>query len=241
MREKAVDGLDSAQLELGVKYFNGEDIDTNYKKAFQWFNIAAQSSDSKFKGRALNNIGSCYESGKGTRKDGDKAVEHYRKSAEEGCAMGQYNLAICYLNGTCGISKNEDIAFKYMKEASDQGYLGAIYASALMYYNGQGTKIDVEKSNELFALAADNGYGPAQLLFGVFYYNGNDFSKAVLWLKKAGAQKFPGVDVAYLYLGKCYETGCGTCWNVNKEEAYRWYEKAANMGNEEAIAWFKEN
>ena len=234
LREKAVTGLDAAQLELGLKYLDGEDIDTNYKKAFQCFNIASQSSDSDIRGSALFYMGACYEAGFGTLKDGNKAVEHYRKSAEEGCAKGKYGLASCYLNGSCGVSKNESLAFKYMKEAADQGVIGAIYSLGLMYYYGQGTKKDVGKSDELLALAANNGYGPAQLLFGITYYNNNDFSNAVLWLKKAGAQKFSGVDVAYLYLGKCYETGCGTYWNANKEEARSWYEKAANMGNEDA-------
>ena len=41
----------------------------------------------------------CYEYGIGTDKNQNKAFEWYLKSAENGIAMAQYNLAICYEDG----------------------------------------------------------------------------------------------------------------------------------------------
>lgn len=182
-------------------------------------------------------MGNCYQLGLGTSKNEKKAIELYQQSADGGNFNGQYNLACCYLNGTCGVEKNESIAFRYLKKAADQGGLAAMHALGWMYYNGQGTEVNIEKSDRMFQIAAENGYAPSQSLLGLSYYNKNDFFESVKWFKKAAEQKD---DFACLYLGKCYETGCGLSWNINKEEAYIWYEKAAELGNEEAIAHLEE-
>ena len=42
----------------------------------------------------------CYEFGTGVEKDEQKAAEWYQKAAEQGDVQAQYNLGVCYDNGT---------------------------------------------------------------------------------------------------------------------------------------------
>ena len=59
--------------------------------------------------------------------DYTKAVELYRKGAEQGYAKAQYNLALCYGKGE-GVTENYSEAVKWLKKAAVQGDSGAINA-----------------------------------------------------------------------------------------------------------------
>ena len=66
----------------------------------------------------------CYYNGTGVEKDEQKAVEWYKKAAEQGYASAQFNLAVCYENGT-GVEKDEQEAVEWYKKAAEQGYASA--------------------------------------------------------------------------------------------------------------------
>ena len=57
-------------------------------------------------------------------KDEQKAVEWYQKATEQGHASVQYNLALCYENGT-GVEKDEQKAVEWYQKAAEQGYASA--------------------------------------------------------------------------------------------------------------------
>ena len=57
--------------------------------------------------------------------DYTKAVEYFQKAAEQGYAMAQYNLALCYGKGE-GVTKNYTEAVKWFKKAAAQGHSDAI-------------------------------------------------------------------------------------------------------------------
>ena len=44
-------------------------------------------------------MGTCYENGEMVEKDIKKAVEWYKKAAEQGNGYAQLHLAVCYKNG----------------------------------------------------------------------------------------------------------------------------------------------
>ena len=52
-----------------------------------------QKQAKKGNAAAQFNLGICYEQGRGVEKDTKKAFEWYKKSAEQGFADAQYNLA----------------------------------------------------------------------------------------------------------------------------------------------------
>ena len=61
-----------------------------------------------------------YQSGIKVEKDLKEAIYWYTKSAEQGNADAQYNLAVCYDNGN-GVERNLDMAIEYYKKAAEQG------------------------------------------------------------------------------------------------------------------------
>ena len=46
-----------------------------------------------------------FENGIGVEKDYAEAVKYYRKAADQGAAVGQYNLGLCYTDGV-GVEKS---------------------------------------------------------------------------------------------------------------------------------------
>ena len=65
-----------AMYSLGNSYYSKND----YKKAFEWYEKAAAKGDAD----AMNNLGLCYEYGRGVDKDEKKAVEWFKKAADKG-------------------------------------------------------------------------------------------------------------------------------------------------------------
>lgn len=66
-------------------------------------------------------LGNCYRQGRGVEKNLEKAVEWYRKSAEQGYDRGQYCLAGCYEKGE-GVPIDKEKALQWYKKAADQGF-----------------------------------------------------------------------------------------------------------------------
>ena len=63
-------------------------------------------------------LGRFYDNIDGALKKGDpvRAVEWYRKAAEQGLAKAQHNLAVCYLYGE-GVPEDRDEAIKWLEKA----------------------------------------------------------------------------------------------------------------------------
>ena len=161
-------------------------------------------------------------------EDKRKAVEWYRKAAEQGLASAQTKLGLCYYNGT-GTVENKSEAFHWLKKSAEQGYAQAQYNLGVCYEYGTGTAVNKTEAVRWYKKSAEQGYANAQNNLGVCYENGTgtavNKTEAVRWYKKAAEQ---GLAIAQYNLGVCYENGTGT--EVNKPEAFRWYKKAAEQG-----------
>lgn len=108
-----------AQVFLGWMYRNGWGTDKNNIEAFKWFDKLS-ALDNDWAPWAQNQLGIMYFYGDGTTKNIYKAIQLYRKSAESGYELAQYNLALQYERGT-GVKKDIDIALKWYKKAAAQG------------------------------------------------------------------------------------------------------------------------
>ena len=65
-----------------------------------------------------------YYLGDGVDVNYKKAIEWYKKAAEQGYADAQYNLGIMYENGH-GVDQDDSMAMRWYAKAAAQGFRGA--------------------------------------------------------------------------------------------------------------------
>ena len=83
---------DLAQHSLGKMYATGEEVAQNHKKAFEWYQKAADQGYAP----AQHSLGNMYENGKGVAQSFDKAVKWYKMAADQRYAPAQYDLGSMY-------------------------------------------------------------------------------------------------------------------------------------------------
>ena len=108
-----------------------------------------------------------YNGTDGADKDFTLSAKWYRKAADQGHAMAQYNLGVMYSKGQ-GVEKDEVEAMKWYRKAADQGLADAQYNLGCMYHNGydngQGMVQDQAEATSWFHKAADQGHAKGQAL-----------------------------------------------------------------------------
>lgn len=84
-----------------------------------------------------------YEDGRDVRQDDAKAVEWFRKSADQGDAQAENSLGVMYALGR-GVTRDREEAVRWYKMAARQGSAEAIYNVAISYYNGEGVDSNMD-------------------------------------------------------------------------------------------------
>ena len=129
-----------------------------------------------------------YYNGMYVSKDLNKSFQYYKKAADQGSYIAQFNLGEMY-NGGEGVKKDNKLSFDYYKKAADQGHTDALNRIGHMYYFGQGVEKKYSKALEYFKKAADQGHIVSQFNVGFMYYNGIGVQKnnleALKYLKVA--------------------------------------------------------
>ncbi|CAB4418698.1 unnamed protein product [Rhizophagus irregularis] len=213
---------------IGINNYNGTGTKQNYKKAFHYFQKAAESGYRI----AQYNLGGCYEDGKGVKKSNRTAFQLYQKSAEQGYLAAQFKLGYCYDEGI-GTEVNKTKAFELYKLAAENGNEEAQFNLGYYYYEGIGTEVNKTKAFELYKLAAENGNKAAQNNLGYCYDEGigTEVNKTKAFeLYKLAAEN--GYKAAQINLGYCHEEGIGT--EVNKTKAFELYKSAAEKDHSDA-------
>ena len=82
-----------------------------------------------------------YLKGNGLPQDYDVAMTWFRKAADSGNALGQYNVGVLFHEGF-GVVQNSTQAAKWYRLAADQGYLAAMFNLGLSYGSGEGVPED---------------------------------------------------------------------------------------------------
>ena len=97
-----------------------------------------------------------YENGKY-----DKAVPIFRDLAEQGDAVAQYNLGVCYENGR-GVTQSYTEAVKWYTKAAEQGYAAAQCNLGVCYKNGEGVTQSYTEAVKWYTKAAEQGHAGAK-------------------------------------------------------------------------------
>ena len=213
------------QYEQGDMYYYGKGVPTDYEKAIEWYEKAAEQGHEE----AQYALGLMYQNGKGVAQDDQQAFEWYRKAAEQGHSDAQNHLGRMYKYGE-GVAQDDQKAVEWFRKAAEKGNASAQFNFGWMYRGGWGVPQDDQRAAEWYTKAAEQGLADAQFNLGYSYKFGEgvkrDYKKAFKWYEKAAEQ---GHASAQYNLGSMYDKGEGV--SQDYREAFRWYKKAAEQGN----------
>ena len=173
-----------------------------------------------------------YFSGQGVPKHVGKALDWYRRAAEQGHATAQTYLGSFYAEGEI-VPQDFEEAVKWYRMAAEQDFDQAQFNMGLMYLNGHGVEQNGAEAVGWFRKSADQGNASAQNSLGIVYYQGQgvpqSYSNSAKWFRKAAEQGHPK---AQSMLGVMYVEGLGIGRNPRK--AIKLFREAAEQNFPEA-------
>lgn len=184
-------------------------------------------------GNALwqNDLGCCYLSGCGVKRDMVEANAWFAKAAEQGYDTAQFNIGLSYFKGA-GLPHDLSQARKWFEKAAAQGSKEAQLHIAWCLEDIQAPHGDVVAACKR---AAELGNAKAQCHLGFWYFEGKhglekNIAESNRWFLEAAKQ---GNNVAQFQIGLKYEIGSGV--KKSAKEAARWYMRVASKNNVDAL------
>lgn len=155
-----------------------------------------------------------YETGLDAAQQGDyaTAIREFRRAAENGLDVAQYNLGILYYTGR-GVEPDHEQALHWLKRAAEQGHTTAQFNVGVMYFNGQGVT------------PAWQDFWPLSLLS-----RSRNRTEAAVWYERAASS---GHAEAQYYLATMYHEGLGV--ERDLVQAHFWAQAARENGYGEAM------
>lgn len=166
-------------------------------------------------------------------------IEQIYQRAIEGDKDTQFSLFNAYRRGV-GVERSIDNAKRWLLSAADNGHTEAQYWLGYILFFGKGVERDVEAGVGWYKKSATQGSIHAQVALGQIY-NGwryrfypSDPAQAIRWYTKAAEQG---------HLQSIFIVGCKNYFGIqqliNVSEGLSWFQKAAERGDDTAIAYLK--
>lgn len=229
------------QYNWGVIYLNGQGVEKNSKKAYEWFRKASDKGYDE----ATRIIGAMYYNGEYVEKSFEKAFQYTMKAAEADNAGAMALLGSMYLHGE-GVEKNYESGVQWLKKAALSGNKTCRGWLGQEYYRGTTLQRSYDKAwqwlknfdaNWVTRRSCDeekNIYRPTNCILGMMYLHGKgvarDDKKAQVCLRYAAEN---GNDEAQFWLGFQYVRGLGV--DIDIQEGDKWLKESAKNGFEDAV------
>jgi uncharacterized protein len=101
-----------------------------------------------------------YDSGDAVPQDYSEALKWYRRAADQGHSIAQYNLGVLYYRAL-GVEQDLSEAAKWYRRAAEQGNGDAQFGLGAFYYAGAGVLKDETEALAWFMLSAAAGNNEA--------------------------------------------------------------------------------
>lgn len=196
----AANGACEAYCLLARAYESGRGKEQDYKKAVEYYSVAALFGSEPARERLnvpeyleneenidklvpLAQNGDVYAiyalscfwdvqcDNDSRERDAKRAAEIWGKQADCGNAEAQYLLGLCYLEGT-GVEEDAKKALDLFERAAKNGYVHALTEIGDMYKHGDGVRFSDKKGNEYYRRAAELGDTDAMHDLGRTYCEG---------------------------------------------------------------------
>ncbi len=185
-------------------------------------------------------IGGQYFNGnKKSKTNYTKALEWFKKAAENGLPEAEYNQGLVYENGGYGIPAAPQLAIMHYKVAADLKHPGALYNLGRLYSAGIAVPQDLKVAGDYFYQAAALGLPEANYALAVWYMNTRpaekeqdpEMNKMILSYIDAAIKD--NVPEAFTLKGIAYEKGwLGLTQNIDK--AIELYNQGNYTGDQSA-------
>ncbi len=202
-----------AAYDIGRMYLLGQGCEEDEEEAQRWFRDALEAFQTaemaaEKKGYLRYRIGKCHAYGHGTEQNYEESARWFRQVVEDGNPVAAYSLGGQYLRGQ-GVEQSDTEAYSLYYLAATHEKQPSAYAQyqlGKLYRDGIGMEVNLEESRLWYARA----------------YTG------FLAMEETMAD-----DCLYYRLGSMNMTGTGT--EVDLEKARYYFEKAAELGNADAL------
>lgn len=118
------------------------------------------------------------------KKETDKAVNWFKKAADQGNVGAIYYYGYLLFNGM-GIAQDKTAGIHYIEKASEKGFPTADYQLGKVYLDGNGVDADIDKAFSYIKKAAYHGNADAKWTLGNMYLKGEgtavDYYFAAQW------------------------------------------------------------
>lgn len=144
----------------------------NYSAAMNYLMKPDAQKDPK----AMNLIGYMYNIGRGVRENHEEAFKWYRRAAEAGLSISQFNLGLMYQHGR-GVNKDINEAVKWFLKAAAQNDPDAEMKMGYLAAKGIGIKQDYQQAMKWFRRASEHGDNKGYVNIGIMYDKGDGVKK----------------------------------------------------------------
>ncbi len=154
LEKQAEAGDASAQQQLGMSYYNGQDRPKDYAQAFTWCLKAAKQGNVQ----AELNVAYLYLVGQGVPKDEALSLRWYLGAANQGNSDAERMVGNYYLLGPSA-SRDPAQAMQWYRKAAIQGDNAAKIRLGNAYLEGNGVPQDLKTGFTYLLSAGANGFG----------------------------------------------------------------------------------
>ena len=235
----------SRQYKLARSYLYGsKKVPQDFQEALRLFRSEAEQGNAL----AMYDLGRMWADGLGVEADPDAAVEWYRKalnaflSAEKKLPERkktylQYRIGKMYLAGL-GTEQNYETAATWLDRAAEKSHKYAQYTLAGLYAKGQGMEKDLKRAFSLYHASAIQGNPYASYELAKMFRDGTGTVRSAGQAEEHFQNAFSGFlvleeqghdDKLQYRLGQMLYRGIGT--ERDEEEAVRYWQQAAKLGN----------
>ena len=235
----------SRQYKLARSYLYGsKKVPQDFQEAMRLFCQEAERGNAL----AMYDLGRMWADGLGVEADPDAAREWYRKalnaflSAEKELPERkktylQYRIGKMYLAGL-GTEQDYETAALWLERAAEKSHKCAQYTLAGLYVKGQGVEKDLKHAFELYHASAIQGNPYASYEMAKMFRDGTGTKKSAVQAEEHFQDAFSGFQVLeeqshddklQYRLGQMLYQGIGT--ERDEEEAVRYWQQAAKLGN----------
>ena len=148
--------------------------------------------------------------GRNALQSGDsiEAYQWFMKAAEEGYAVAESNIGVCYYEGI-GVDVNLSEAFKWVMKAAKHGFAQAQENIGINYFSGENVEKNPEEAFKWFMKAAKQDYPYSQHMIAFCYNYGigtkEDKAEAQKWVKKIAKEYHKSEESVYTNLKSFYD------------------------------------